>query len=195
MKLTIALCIIALTATPTLATTWADHKPFCKFPSIFPVSRKPTDKFVDLRNEGRGKWYAIAYRDFKHRSSCTCMATTYGLEYSGEKIGTAYHCAAEEPYINVWLTPKNENQSDYSGWMRFSPTGKFWIPFSHWILDSDPAGQWHIVGEPCGEMVFIMSRTKSVSKELYGSLVQRIRDLGFGESMDDKWTLGCDQTE
>lgn len=122
------------------------------------------------------------------------MSTTYGLTYKQSTVGTSFHCATEKPYVNVELTANNDQGSSYAGWMRFSPTGKVWIPFTHWVLDTDVNGQWHIIGEPCGEMVFIMSRTRSISPDLYNFIVQRIKDLGFAEAVESAdWKLGCDQ--
>ena len=79
--------------------------------------------------------------------------------------------------------------------MRFSPEGFVWIPFTHWILDSDTNGQWHIVTEPCGEMLFIMSRTQSISSDLYDTIIYRIKALGFGESLEQNWVKGCAQAD
>ncbi len=167
MKL-IAILIIALTST-TVFANWADKKPFCKFPGVFPVSRKPDEKFFDISATGvnLGVWYSVAFKEFGHGKRCSCMTTVYGLEFSGEKVGTAFACATDTAYTNVWLTANNSQKTSYDGWMRFSPTGKFWIPFNHWVLDSDVNGQWHVISEPCGEMLFIMSRTKSIDSVTY----------------------------
>ena len=105
MRSFIAIITIALSVS-SVYTNWADKKPFCKFPGVFPVSRKPTDTKFDISKTGdrTGLWYAVAYKEFGHGSRCKCMATTYGISYTGAKVGTGFHCAAEKPYVNVKLT-------------------------------------------------------------------------------------------
>lgn len=55
-------------------------------------------------------------------------------------------------------------------------------PGNYWIVDLDPDYQWAIVSDPTGQSGFILSRTPSVSPELYDELVARAAAKGVNTS-------------
>jgi lipocalin len=53
---------------------------------------------------------------------------------------------------------------------------------NYWIVDLDEDYQWAIVSDPTGRSGFILSRTRSVSPELYDELVARAAAKGVNTS-------------
>jgi len=51
-------------------------------------------------------------------------------------------------------------------------------PGNYWIVDLDPDYAWVIVSDPTGRSGFLLSRTKTVSPELYQELVDRAAAKG-----------------
>ena len=51
-------------------------------------------------------------------------------------------------------------------------------PGNYWIVDLDADYRWAIVSDPTGTSAFLLSRTRSVSPELYRELVERAAAKG-----------------
>ena len=51
-------------------------------------------------------------------------------------------------------------------------------PGNYWIVDLDPGYQWAIVSDPTGLSGFILSRSRTVTDELYAELYERARSAG-----------------
>lgn len=172
--------IVLLLATYAL-TNYADHKPFCKYPSLFTGTLAPTDKFVDVEGDNNGVWYTVGYKQFGHGRGCQCMGVDYKWDQESNYIDTWFGCLSrdDQRYKNVILRPQNSPQSRMNGWMRFKPNGWFWIPFNHWIIDQADDGSWQILSEPCREMVFILSRTPEITPVLFRSLKAKLINWGF----------------
>ena len=77
-------------------------------------------------------------------------------------IGSAFPVDASNARLNVSFSGSN------------SSTG----PGNYWIVDLDADYQWAIVSDPSGSSGFILSRTRTVSPELYDELVQRAAAKG-----------------
>lgn len=77
-------------------------------------------------------------------------------------IGSAFPVDATNARLNVSFTGSNSS----------SGVGNYWI------VDLDPDYQWAIVSDPTGRSGFILSRTRTVSPELYEELVQRAAAKG-----------------
>jgi len=77
-------------------------------------------------------------------------------------VGSAFPVDPSNARLNVSFTGANSS----------SGVGNYWI------VDLDPDYQWAIVSDPTGRSGFILSRTRSVSPELYAELVQRASDKG-----------------
>lgn len=60
----------------------------------------------------------------------------------------------------------------------FTGTNSASGPGNYWIVDLDPDYQWAIVSDPTGRSGFLLSRTRTVSPELYDELVARAEAKG-----------------
>ena len=49
---------------------------------------------------------------------------------------------------------------------------------NYWIVDLDPDYQWAVVSDPTGTSAFLLSRTPTVSDELYDELIDRAAAAG-----------------
>lgn len=185
--------LLTLCALASLSfSNYADKKPFCKFPSIFKGTLKPTSQKIDIQGMNDGTWYAVGYKEFGHGRNCKCMAVDYKWDSENNYINTWYGCPSrgDRRYNNVILTSKNEANSRFSGWMRFKPDGWFWIPFNQYIIDQARDGSWQIVADPCRKMVFILSRTRRMCPVTFRKLRARLRNWGFDLS---NFVTGCNQ--
>lgn len=171
---------------------YADHKPFCKFPSLFKGTLRPTTQQIDIQGSNDGTWYSVGYKEFGHSRECRCMAVDYRWDSQNNYIDTWYGCPSrgDSRYNNVVLRSQNTANSDFRGWMRFKPNGWFWIPFSQYIIDQAQDGSWQIIADPCREMVFILSRKTRMCPVTFRTLKARLRSWGFDLS---NFVEGCDQ--
>ena len=161
--------LIAVLASSTLAFGINPNKePWCNFPSFFHGSLKSSPAFVDPTKDLEGDWYTIGYKKQSWKY-CQCAMQSFAWNAEKNRVDTWFGCETKRAnkYTNVKLYSKNENNTEFGGWMRFSKDGWFWIPFNYWILDVAADKSWFVLGEPCRKMVFLASRTKAIDDATY----------------------------
>ena len=77
-------------------------------------------------------------------------------------FGTAVPVDATNAKLNV----------SFTGYNSANPPGNYWI------VDLDPDYGWAVVSDPTGTSAFLLSRTKSISPELYQELIDRAAAKG-----------------
>ena len=131
-----------------------------------------------------GTWYEIA--KFPNLFQKKCVGNTkarYTLREDGsvevvnacrlEEGGTAEAVGAARQ-IGAASSPKLE--------VRFAPAWLSFIPAvwgNYWVVDLDEGYQLVAVSEPKREYLWILSRTPSVDKRAYDSLLERLGHKGF----------------
>ena len=151
-----------------------DKKPWCK---LYPdrSSLKASPAYIDVSKDLNGDWYTIGYK--KQRwDSCECSVQSFKWNPKHGLLKAWFGCESkrDEKYTNVRLRPKNGLNTKFSGWMRLSPGGSFFIPFKCWILDRASDKSWLLIGEPCRGVAFILARTRRIDAGLYASLKRRL---------------------
>ena len=159
----------------SIACNWADHKPFCHMPLIFPVSLDVTSKqlSIDLYS---GLWYEIARTPNSFQKDCLCSQATYEHNTGEKSILVNNVCITSEgPRYGVKgeAYPVNDHNSKLIVIFKH-------MPANYWVLDFDEVDyQWAIVGEPCRENAWVLSRTKDMQHDLLAQKLSLLRKIGF----------------
>jgi len=140
---------------------------------------------VDL-NKYKGKWYEIAKLPFVFEKDCKNVTANYDLTSDG-KIKVVNSC--QNIYSNKIKEskgigkPSKDVQIIKSAIL--SPAKldvTFFWPFTgkYWIFDLDKENyKYSLVGTPNKKNLWILSRDKYISPEIYKNLVEKAKTLGF----------------
>lgn len=143
-----------------------------------------TVSYVDL-NRYLGTWYEIARFDHRFQRDCKMSWAEYQLQSNGEiKVLNQCFTKAGNGQIKkaegvAWVVNKKTNAK---------LKVQFFLPFlrlgflagDYWIIDLDEDNySYAVVGDPSREYLWILSRSKIMSEELYQELVARAREKGF----------------
>lgn len=134
-----------------------------------------TAKQVDL-NRYTGKWYEIASFPNYFQKGCQCTSATYALR-DDHKLQVLNQCYRGNPLkLSV---------ADGKAWpvnkMNTKLKVQFFWPFrgDYWILHIDPDYKVALVGSPKYNYLWILSRTPTISKQVYQSYVQIAQKKGY----------------
>lgn len=125
-----------------------------------------------------GKWYEIARFPNRFQRSCDRdVSATYTVRPDG-KISVVNQCRTAGGSAKR-ATGSAQPASAKGPNSKLKVT--FFWPFSgdYWILDLDPDYRWAIVGDPDRKYLWFLSRTPSISEELYRDLAARAARQGF----------------
>ena len=149
-------------------------------PALKPVAALDVQRYL-------GKWYEIArYPNWFQRNCAGAVTATYTRREDG-KIGVLNECrtrSLDGPVQSIagkaWVT----GEAPDFGKLKV----QFFWPFSanYWVVALDPDYQWAIVGEPSRKYLWILARTPSLDDRLYGSLLQRVGELGYDPAQVQK---------
>ena len=158
------------------ACNWADKKPFCMFPELFPVSMKASDKQVDVQ-QYMGTWYEIATWPNRYQKDCICNDEIYEGNKDDGYFWMSGKCTKKSEEIHFSgkgkLYPRNDNNT------RMRLYFSLMIPGNYYILDIDPDYQWAVLAEPCGDMAFVIGRTKTLGHDVLGGCFAVLQANGF----------------
>lgn len=132
---------------------------------------------VDLKKY-QGKWFEIARRPARFERDCARDVTAeYALRHDG-RLDVVNSCRDEDGELKSSrgiARLKDANGPSSKLKVRF-----FW-PFEgdYWIVDIDPDYKWSLVGTPDRRYMWILSRTPSLSEQVYERIAARARELGF----------------
>jgi lipocalin len=166
----VVLCALALTAV-------ACAMPPPLTPVTSTVGSVDVDRYV-------GTWYEVGSvkqffsiglvntrADYSLRPDGTIRVENSGRYFTADGfesriVGTAVPVDASNARLNV----------SFTGSASATPPGNYWI------VDLDPDYQWAIVSDPTGLSGFLLTRSRTISEELYAELVQRAGDAGVNVS-------------
>ena len=160
-----------------LFTVWFSGMASAEAPAVPEVQ---TVDYVDLTRYS-GKWYQIAFFPTRFQGRCTLETTaTYGLRKDGLVS-----------VLNECKTPEGRARS-ISGTARISDRDSnaklkvkfFWLvpAGDYWIIELDKDYQYAMVGSPNRKFLWILSRSPSIPKSLYESLVKSAENQYFDVS-------------
>jgi len=124
-----------------------------------------------------GTWYEIARFDHSFEKGLKCVSANYTLREDGRV--TVLNKGVKED--------SNENKSakgiakipdmNFPGILKVSFFRPFWG--NYYIIDLDEDYKWVLVGEPSRKYLWVLSREKTMNKEIYSSLLKTAEENGF----------------
>lgn len=131
-----------------------------------------------------GRWYEIA--KFENWFQKKCISDTnaeYDLRPDG-KVQVINRCRMENGEFNEAIGTARQvgGPSSPKLEVRFAPAWLSFIPAvwgDYWVVDLDTDYQLVAISEPKRNYLWVLSRSPKVSPELYGALIQRLRNKGF----------------
>ena len=167
---------------------WADKKPFCNFPQLFPVTMETSKAYVDV-DKYMGTWYEIARTPHSFQKNCICSEATYEHNRGGKYFLINNKCLTNTGDIKYGTKgkayPTNENNTKSNLYMGFI------LPGNYWILDIDPDYEWVVIGGPCRDTAWIMSRSKSLSSAILTHCFSALQQKGYDTSVFVMRDLSC----
>ena len=123
-----------------------------------------------------GTWYEIARMPAPFQKQCACSQADYDFN-------------AEEGFVNVnnsCVTKNGQTQraigKAYSKNQDNTQLKVFFDPHfggNYWILELGENYEYVLVGEPCKKFLWILSRTKTMDKDLLNRLITKAHDIGY----------------
>ena len=135
-----------------------------------------------------GTWYEIASFPNAFQGGCQCTTAHYQLKDNQVSIlnqcykGQDYHLSSAKG--TAWVVPHSHNSK-----LRV----QFFWPFKgdYWILYLSKHYQQVIVGSPNRQYLWILSRTRTISRQRYQHLVHIAKQKGFATNQLRRTYQGC----
>jgi len=137
-----------------------------------------------------GTWYEIARFDHSFEKGLKCVSANYTLREDGRV--TVLNKGVKED--------SNENKSakgiakipdmNFPGILKVSFFRPFWG--NYYIIGLDEDYKWVLVGEPSRKYLWVLSREKTMNKEIYSSLLKTAEENGFDISKLMQVKQDCD---
>lgn len=134
----------------------------------------PVVDYVDL-DRYQGSWYEIASFPQSFQAGCTNTTATYRPDGDGNievfnrclRDGEEHTATGEARVVDAATNAKLE-------------VSFFW-PFygDYWIVDLGRDYEFAVIGHPGRDYLWILSRTPTMSPDVYASILQRLRDNGY----------------
>jgi len=146
-----------------------DRWPFCLNPKWFKSSME-TNSFDVSLEQYSGIWYEqwhMLPSFLSQQQDCICTAVKYTLEDNGD-IGVSNRCVNKNDQewggINGSLEVDNPPRNT-KGFVYFFTEyiGRRFIPYitgAYWILAMDEDYQWALIGEPCKQSIYFLTRQR-----------------------------------
>lgn len=141
------------------------------------ASSKPEPKTAKQVNLLRymGAWYEIASFPNRFQRGCQCTHVHYHLEDGSMRIVNRCYKGPnrvlDEARGKAWPTDKTNSKLKV----------QFFWPFTgdYWILAVSPRYRWALVGSPDRDYLWILARSRHLSRQQYRYIVNLARRQGF----------------
>lgn len=163
-------------------------------PDTPPDNAPQTVEYVDVERYA-GTWYEIASYPQIFEFGCNCVTATYGLLDNGN-ISVFNQCTRFFPG-----GPENNIQGEASV-VPESGNAKLNVTFfgeppaegigNYWIIGLADDYSWAMVSDPYRNTFWILSRTPTISDELYEDLLSRAEEQGYLRNRIQLMNQGCE---
>lgn len=136
--------------------------------------------YVDFKRY-TGEWYEIARFPNRFQKDCVASKATYTLRDDG-KITVLNQCydkslsgRLREATGKAWVVYEKTNAK-----LKVS----FFWPFSgdYWIIDLGENYEYAVIGHPERKYLWILSRTKTMTEDVYEAILKRLNAAGYDTS-------------
>lgn len=130
-----------------------------------------------------GQWHEIGHLPMFFQRHCVDRITaTYTANADGT-IGVHNACRAKDGSMNAsdGVARKVDGQTAALK-VRFAPAWLSWLPLvwaDYWVVDLDADYQWAVVGGPSRKYLWVLSRSPSMSRQLFDQIKERARQRGY----------------
>lgn len=135
-----------------------------------------------------GKWYEIASLPFSRQEGCSCTTAEYEILENGvlTVTNTCNKAGEIEQAVGKAFVVEGTNNTKLN--VQF-----FW-PFKgdYWVIDLADDYSHAVVGVPSRKYCWILSRTTTMSNEVYEGILDRVKAKGFDISRFNKTVQNCE---
>lgn len=130
-----------------------------------------------------GQWHEIAHLPMFFQRMCVGDITaTYTPRADGNiTVRNACRNKAGDMDVSEGVARPVDGQPGALE-VRFAPDWLAWLPMvwgDYWVVDLDPGYQWAVVGSPSRKYLWILSRTPTMTPELFARLEARAAARGY----------------
>lgn len=137
-----------------------------------------TVKSVDI-HKYKGTWYEIARFEHFFEKGCKNVTATYELKEEGN-IKVINRCTMIEDNEKKEATGVAYAVDHTNSKLKVS----FFRPFygDYWIIDLASDYSYAVVGSPSRELLWILSRSKSIDEKIKMDILKKLPSLGFDKN-------------
>ena len=122
-----------------------------------------------------GRWYEIARYEHRFEKGMTHVSATYTLSGNG-KIEVLNEGLKEGKHKQIKGRAKQPNPQDPG---KLKVSFFLWFYSDYYVLYIDPEYRYLLVGSSSDKYLWIMSREKSLAKEMLDQLLDKLRVRGY----------------
>ncbi|WP_009964414.1 lipocalin family protein [Verrucomicrobium spinosum] len=151
------------------------------------VGPPPTVASVDLKRY-TGTWYEIARFPHSFEKGASHVTANYLSMPDGtvKVVNRAMKNGKPDSIEGVATPVSGSNGAKLKvKFFTFLPSGNYWV-----LALDDKNYQWAMVGEGSRKYLWILSRTPQMDKEVYETLVNRAREIGYDVGLLEKVEQG-----
>lgn len=130
-----------------------------------------------------GTWYEQASFPMYFQRNCAGNTTANYALQPDATIRVSNRCEKQDgTMIEAEGIAKPSGNGPAELKVRFAPAFLSWLPFvwaDYWVIALDDDYQWAVVGTPNREYLWILSREKTISAELFKQLSDKAKQQGF----------------
>jgi apolipoprotein D and lipocalin family protein len=125
-----------------------------------------------------GTWYEVASFPQRFQRGCTATTATYALRDDGE-IDVVNRCRKDSPDGPEKVARGRARIVDPSSKAKLEVS--FFWPFwgDYWIIDLGADYEYAVVGHPGRDYLWILSRTPTMTADVYEAILQRLTAQGY----------------
>lgn len=134
-----------------------------------------------------GKWYEIASIPFSRQEGCSCTTAEYEILEEGV-LKVTNRCKKGESYVEAKGKAFAVDETNNA-----KLKVQFFWPFKgdYWVIDLADDYSYAVVGVPSRKYCWILSRTATMSDDVYAGILERVNAKGFDVTRFNKTSQEC----
>lgn len=160
------------------------------FTSCMTTKELPTIDWVDI-NKYTGQWYEIARLPNSFEKGLECVTANYSVKENGKiEVLNKGYSSKKEKYKTAKGTARIPDPA-FPGRLKVT----FFWPFygDYYIISLDENYKHALVGDPSRQYLWVLSRNREVSEEVYSEMMAIAERNGFDISSIIRINQDCDR--